>query len=300
MSAAKPTRILLAGANGQLGKAIQRISASRGVDLIALASAELDITDKARVQDSVRYHAPTHLINAAAYTAVDRAEDDSAQAYAVNRDGAANLAKAAQAHGARMLHVSTDFVFDGEKAGPYLPNDEPNPVNVYGASKLAGERAVLEATHGEALIVRTAWVYSLDGRNFLNTMLRLMNERDELKVVEDQVGTPTSTHSLAEVLLRAVNAEVSGIHHWTDAGVASWYDFAVAIGNEASQRGVLGRTPTVRPVPTSAFPTAAKRPASSTLDKNGLRAALGYSGRHWRGEMADVLGCADTVERQVR
>lgn len=292
MSSAKSTRILLTGANGQLGKAIQRNAASCGIDLVALTSRDLDITDKAGIQDTIRHHAPMHIINAAAYTAVDRAEEDSAQAYAVNRDGAANLAEAAQTIGSRMLHVSTDFVFDGEQARPYLPEDGPNPVNVYGASKWAGERAVLEAMHGEALVIRTAWVYSLDGRNFLNTMLRLMNERDELRVVEDQVGTPTSTRSLADVLLRAVEADLSGIHHWTDAGVASWYDFAAAIADEAGRSGILQQTPMIQPVSSSEFPTTAARPVSSTLDKSSLRAAAGYDGRHWRSALGEVLSRA--------
>lgn len=282
-------RILLTGANGQLGKAIQRVSTSRGVDLIALDRADLDITDKHEVANTVRRHAPTHIVNAAAYTAVDLAESNPSQAYAINCDGAAYLADAACAHGCRMLHVSTDFVFDGEQARPYTPSDVPNPINSYGASKLAGEQAVLEATQGHALIVRTAWVYSLDGRNFLNTMLRLMCEREELQVVEDQVGTPTSTNSLANVLLHAADADLSGIHHWTDAGTASWYDFSVAISEEAFAHNILSKQPAIQPVDTSAFPTAARRPSSSRLDKTSLRSALGYFGRHWRVELRDVL-----------
>lgn len=285
-------RVLLTGADGQLGKAVRQIAIEDGVDLVAFGRADLDITDRSKVEQVVRHYAPTHVINAAAYTAVDRAESGSAQAYAVNHVGAANLAKATQASGGRLLHISTDFVFDGGQARPYAPEDKPNPVNVYGASKLAGERAVLDATHGEALIVRTAWVYSLGGRNFLNTMLHLMREREELRVVEDQVGTPTSTRSLATLLLRAVGKGLSGIHHWTDAGVASWYDFAVAIADEAGRSGLLQRTPVIQPVSSSEFPTTASRPVSSTLDKGSLRAAVGYDGRHWRTELGEVLSRA--------
>lgn len=294
MSNLNASRVLLTGADGQLGKAVQRVAASNGIELAGLTRGDLDITDMRRVAEMVRHHAPTHIINAAAYTAVDQAESDSALAYAVNRDGAANLAEAGFVNGSRLLHVSTDFVFDGEQPRPYTPEDTPNPVNVYGASKLAGERAVIEATRGEAFIVRTAWVYSLDGRNFLNTMLRLMRERDELRVIEDQVGTPTSTHSLAAVLVSAVNNDLSGIHHWTDAGIASWYDFAVAIADEACKVGLLEERPIIRPVPTAEFPTAAKRPVSSTLDKSALRTALSTSCQHWRMALREVLAGAGT------
>lgn len=299
-------KLLLTGAEGQLGKAVQRLAKTRDIPIVPLSRADLDITDRAEVQEAVRHHAPSHIVNAAAYTAVDQAESEPEQAYAVNRDGAAWLAEAAQANGCRLLHISTDFVFDGEQSRPYKPEDTPNPINVYGASKLAGEQAVLDATHGEALVLRTAWVYSRDGKNFLKTMLRLMRERDELRVVEDQIGTPTCTTSLADVLLRAVDAKLSGIHHWTDAGVASWYDFAFSIQHEAVQHALLPRSVPINAIGSDAYPTPALRPSFSLLDRRSLANALDRSPLSWqqmlRGELSAIaaLETDATAEAQLK
>lgn len=289
-------RILLTGADGQLGKAIRRSAGERNAMLIPLSRKELDITDRERVREAVRHHAPSHIINAAAYTAVDRAESEPEQAYAVNRDGAAWLAEAAQANGCHLLHVSTDFVFDGKQSRAYKPEDTPNPINVYGASKLAGERAVLDTTHGQALILRTAWVYSQDGKNFLTTMLRLMRERDEIQVVEDQIGTPTSAASLADVLLRAVDANLSGTHHWTDAGVASWYDFAFAIQHEAVQYALLPRSVPIYAIGSEAYPTPALRPTLSLLDRRSLVKALDRSPTSWQQMLCMELSAIAALE----
>lgn len=291
MNAAAPIRILLAGANGQLGLDLARRAAETdGVELHARGRDTLDITDAAAVQQAVEAVRPDWVINAAAYTAVDRAESEPEAAFAVNRDGAANLARAAATQGARMLQVSTDYVFDGELGRPYRPNDTPNPINVYGESKLAGERAVDAALGDHALILRTAWVYAAHGQNFLRSMLRLMAEREELGVIEDQIGTPTSTLGLAETVLAAVRQGLTGTHHWTDAGVASWYDFAVAIRDEAHALGMDTARCRIRPISWEEYPTAARRPANSRLDKSTLREQLGRPGAPWRDALRSTLG----------
>jgi dTDP-4-dehydrorhamnose reductase len=192
--------------------------------------------------------------------------------------------------GARLLHLSTDFVFDGAKGQPYAPGDEPRPLGVYGHTKLEGERAAMRILGGQALIVRTAWVYSRHGRNFVLTMLRLMAERSEVGVVADQVGTPTWAGSLAEALwLAARRTDLSGVVHWTDAGVASWYDFAVAIQEEALAVGLLSRVATIRPLRTEEFPSHARRPAFSVLEKGASWAALGRTPPHWRVNLRRML-----------
>lgn len=273
--------ILLAGAGGQLGRALQAAAGARDLALHALERAALDITDARAVTDAVGRYRPAWIVNAAAYTAVDRAESEPARARAVNADGAANLARAAADAGARLLQVSTDFVFDGERARPYRPDDAPNPLNVYGASKLAGERAVREILGDDALVLRTAWVYSLEGPSFLTTMLRLLRGDDAVRVVEDQVGTPTSAASLADAVLAAIAHDLRGVHHWTDAGIASWYDFAVAIAARARAAGLLARPAAVVPIPAAEFPAEARRPAYSVLDKAATRAVLQLRSRPW-------------------
>ena len=263
-----------------------------GVDVRAPVRSALDIGDRAQVDAYVASLRPDVIINAAAYTAVDKAESDEAGAARVNADGARNLARAlVDWPRARLIHISTDFVFDGRACAPYAPTAAAAPLGVYGASKLAGEHAVLGTLENRAIVVRTAWVYAAYGRNFLLTMLRLMAERGEVRVVADQVGTPTAALPLAQVLWRfARQPGIAGVFHWTDAGVASWYDFAVAIAEEAAAIGLLRRAVTVVPIATDEYPTPAKRPAYSVLDKRATVAALGIRPRHWRAELRSVLG----------
>jgi dTDP-4-dehydrorhamnose reductase len=279
--------VLIAGAGGQLGQELLA-TVPESLTAVGLARADLDITDAAAVRSAVAAHQPTVIVNAAAYTAVDRAESEVELAFGVNRGGAANLAAAAQAIGARFVHVSTDFVFDGRAERPYRPDDPTGPVNVYGASKLAGERAALAAAP-DALIVRTAWVYGPGGSNFLATMLRLMRSRADVRVVADQIGTPTSTPTLAAGLWRLIGLKASGVLHLTDSGIASWYDFAVAIAEEAVAAGRLGAAPPVLPIATVDYPTPARRPAFSVLDKSATFAALGAPAPHWRVALRAVL-----------
>lgn len=280
--------VLVTGAEGQLGRELCRL-APPGYQVVGVSHRELDITCRRDVDEAIDRLAPAWVINAAAYTAVDAAEDDPDTAYAVNRDGPAHLAAAARRTGGRMAHVSTDFVFDGESWQPYRPDDWPNPLGVYGASKLAGEHAVRDALGEDAVVLRTAWVYAATGRNFVHSMLRLMRERDELAVVADQIGTPTSAAALARGIWRAVEVGATGMLHWTDAGVASWYDFAVAIKEEALAVGLLQRDVSVRPITTAEFPTRATRPAFSVLDKTATWEALGMRAEHWRVALREVL-----------
>ena len=282
-------KVLVVGAAGQLGCELSR-TVPKTIELIALTESELDITDQAVVLEWINNNRPDWIINAAAYTAVDRAEEQSELAYRVNRDGAANMALAAKQSGAKLIHISTDFVFDGCKSSPYQVDDLPNPRNVYGASKQAGDEAILSTLSGDAVIIRTAWVYSSHGQNFVKTMLRLMSERDELGIVTDQIGTPTWAHGLALMVWQVMDASLKGIYHWTDAGVASWYDFAVAIYEEAKTLGLLeGRVCTIKPIRTEDYPTPAARPASSVMDKTLTWNTLATEPDHWRVALRNML-----------
>lgn len=277
-------KALITGANGQVGQALQS-TAPPGVSLLAFGSAELDITCAEAVTALVEAERPDLIFNTAAYTAVDKAESEEARAQLVNGDAVGFLVGAAQQTGARLIHISTDFAFDGTASTPYLPDAPPSPLGAYGRSKVAGE---VEAKNG-ALVVRTAWVYGSHGHNFVRTMLRLMAERDEVRVVADQIGTPTWATSLADALWRMADSGSRGIWHYTDSGVASWYDFAVAIQEEALALGLLDRAVPVIPISTADFPTPARRPAYSVLDKSATFALLGEAAPHWRVNLRKML-----------
>jgi dTDP-4-dehydrorhamnose reductase len=282
-------KVLITGAGGQLGRELQA-TAPAGQVIAAYDSAELDVTRPELVRDVLERERPAVVINLAAYTAVDRAESEAAAAEAVNSAGAAKIAGGARQVGARLLHVSTDFVFDGAQGQPYAPEDRPNPVSVYGRTKLEGELEVTRISGGQALILRTAWLYSSHGHNFVQTMLRLMRGTAEIGVVCDQVGTPTWSRSLAEALWAAVGVPgVSGVHHWADAGVASRYDFAVAVQEEALALGLLDHAVPIRPLRTAQFPTPARRPGYCVLDTAGTVAALDCRPRHWRANLRLML-----------
>jgi dTDP-4-dehydrorhamnose reductase len=276
-------KLLIAGAGGQLGRALQaRVPV--GANVIAPPEAEFDITDPAQVAAVIAASGATHLANAAAYTAVDKAESDLEAARRINVDAVAILADAARAAGLKFVHVSTDFVFDGRSSTPYAPDAPTNPIGAYGVTKRDGELAA----GADALIVRTAWVYAAVGSNFVHTMLRLMRDRDELRVVADQIGTPTHAASLAGAIWTLAAQGATGTYHWTDAGAASWYDFAVAIQEEALARGLLTRAIPVIPIRTVDYPTPAARPNYSVLDKTTTFAITGPA-RHWRDELRDCL-----------
>ena len=276
-------KALIVGANGQLGRALQAC-APAGVELVTHDVDTLDITDGRAIEACLAETQPDFLLNAAAYTAVDKAESDEAAAYAVNATAVGLLANGARRIGARFVHVSTDFVFDGRSGSPYRPDTPTNPLGAYGRTKLAGEQEA-----GDALIVRTAWVYAPQGGNFVRTMLRLMDERPEVRVVADQIGTPTYAPGLAATLWALAGKGVTGIHHHTDSGAASWYDFAVAIQEEALAIGLLDTEVPVIPIATADFPTPARRPHYSVLDKSSTIAALGGPAPHWRVNLRTML-----------
>jgi dTDP-4-dehydrorhamnose reductase len=274
-------KILIAGSGGQLGRALQA-TAPAHVTLIAPPEAGFDITDAANVAATLAAHSPDLVINAAAYTAVDKAESEPDRARLVNATAVAHLA----AHTPALVQVSTDFVFDGTAHAPIPPDAIPAPLGVYGVTKREGEQAA--ARNARALIVRTAWVYAAEGANFVHTMLRLMRERDEVRVVADQLGTPTHATSLARALWSLIDARTTGLHHFTDAGTASWYDFAVAIQEEALALGLLPRAVPVLPIRTQDYPTPARRPAYGVLDKTATWAITGVP-NHWREELRRCL-----------
>lgn len=280
-------RIILLGGFGQLGTLIQE-SLPSGIELFAFSSADFDIRNLNQHQAIYKDLAPTTIINASAYTQVDKAESEHELAYAVNADGPANIAKSCPDN-CRIIHISTDFIFDGAKNSPYLPADQASPLSVYGASKLAGEEKLL-AVRPDSLILRTSWLYSAQGQNFMNTMLKLMKERDELSVVNDQLGTPTSAHTLAKVVWRFVaNRELKGKFHWADQGETSWFDFAVEIQQQALALGLLDKQIPLRAISTQDYPTPAQRPKYSVLDKSETYNAINFTGLNWQDELGKVL-----------
>jgi len=280
--------MITGGRNGQLYSELQRTRPD-GIELVDTGEQRLDITDAAAVKSLIEDARPDCLINAAAYTAVDKAEEDEELAFAVNDTAVGYLADALSAIDAHFIHVSTDFVFGPGQGSPYLPGANTDPISVYGKSKLAGERRLMQTCPGSALIVRTAWVYSAFGNNFVKTMLRLMKERDELGVIADQVGSPTWARSLAEALWAAAGKRSTGIMHWTGAGVASWYDFAQAIMEEGVAAGLLEGPVRVSPLRTDQYPTPAARPPYSVLETSVTRAELELPAVHWREELRSML-----------
>lgn len=281
-------KILIAGAGGQVGRELVR-SAPETATIVPCLRADLDITDERAVMACIHRHAPDAVINAAAYSAVDRAESEPELARQVNAEGPRHLALAAREVGARLLHISTDFVFDGASSVPYQADAVTHPLNVYGSTKRAGEVAVVQALPATSVILRTSWVYAAEGHNFVRSMLRLMRSNGTVRVVADQTGTPTSARSLAETIWRLIGwPQVGGIYHWTDSGTATWYDFAVAIKEEGAHLGLVSADVTVVPIATHEYATAARRPSYSVLDTGPL-VSLGIAPLHWRERLRSVL-----------
>ena len=277
-------KVLITGASGQLGSALQK-TAPAHVQIHAIDIEDVDLTDEAMLGARLAVEAPDLIINAAAYTAVDKAESEEHLARAVNSDAVRVMAQFMKMSGGKLVHVSTDFVFDGKSAQAYLPDDKCAPISVYGQTKAQGE-AHLAASD---LLVRTAWVYAAGGVNFVRTMLRLMKEREELGIVSDQIGAPTWASGLAKVIWQLIESGAEGTYHHSDAGVASWYDFAVAIAEEAEAIGLLARRPVLKPITTADYPTPAIRPAFSLLDCRKTRALLGDDAVHWRTNLRLML-----------
>jgi dTDP-4-dehydrorhamnose reductase len=282
-------RVLVLGARGQVGSAVVRFATASGCEVIAKSHSELDVTDAQAVEAGISACRPDWVVNAAAYTAVDRAEEDCERAHALNATAVEYIAGGATRVGARLLHLSTDFVFDGKSSRPYRPSDCTNPLSVYGVSKRAGEECALRSD-ARAVVLRTSWVHAAHGKNFVMTMLRLMKDRHEVRVVSDQVGSPTFATGLARGICALLHAGVPpGILHWSDLGVASWYDFAVAIQEEALARGLLARPVPVHPLATREYPTPARRPAFSVLDTSDTRAMIQGPDVHWRENLRVML-----------
>lgn len=279
--------ILVTGANGQLGQEMQRLSAVSPNNYLFTDIAELDITDAGAVRQAVEQNAVDVIVNCAAYTNVERAEEDEAAAEAINCNAVKNLAEAAAATGATLIHVSTDYVFDGTGHLPYTEEAATSPLGAYGRTKLAGEKAV-QKSGCKHLIFRTAWLYSEYGNNFLKTMLRLTGEKEHMNVVFDQVGSPTYAGDLAMTIFSIIEggyfAGNEGLYHFTNEGVCSWYDFAVeiaaAVGHDKCR---------IMPCHTSEFPTKAARPAYSVLDKTKIKTTFGVEIPHWRESMIYCL-----------
>ncbi len=284
-------KILITGAAGQVGWELQRYleKSQLASEVVALSRLELDVTNYQLVNETLKKHQPDWVINTAAYTAVDRAEDDKNLAHAINSDAVGRLAGVCKEINARLLHISTDYVFDGNSSSSYVPTDSTNPINIYGKSKLAGELQILHSLGQDTLIIRTGWVYSAHGQNFVKTMLRLMNERQKIQVIDDQVGSPTWAGELARVICLAVEKDARGLFHWTDAGVASWYDFANAILRNSRRLNILKDEIDIIPISTDEYPTKAQRPKNSVMCKRSIRSALDYRGRHWRETLKDML-----------
>lgn len=285
--------ILIAGRNGQLARCLRDLAAVRDLPSVALGRRELDLDNREGIDKIVASIAPSAIINAAAYTAVDLAESEAAKAFSINRDGAAALADVAWQMNIPLIHISTDYVFDGAKPDAYDENDIPAPLNVYGASKLAGEAAVL-AAHPLATVVRCSWLYSPYGSNFVRTMLRLCETQPIVRVVRDQLGNPTYAFDLAEALLRIAERSVTddrrataGIFHLAGQGETSWYDFAQGILLERSRRGA--RIPALEAITTEEFPTAARRPRNSRLDSSKAERVFGTRLAPWRHSLEACL-----------
>ncbi|WP_242110723.1 dTDP-4-dehydrorhamnose reductase [Luteimonas aquatica] len=292
-------KILLFGANGQVGTELRRSLAPLGEVVATTRSGELpgggrceaaDFDRPAELAAIVDRVEPDVVVNAAAYTAVDRAEQDAEAAFRANAQAPGAIAAACARRGLPLVHYSTDYVFDGTATRPYREDDPTSPLGVYGASKLAGEQAI-QTSGARHLILRTAWVYAAHGKNFLLTMLRLAKERDELRVVADQVGTPTSAVLIADVTARALaRPSFQGVHHLTAAGETTWHGFAEAIVAGAAAAGMLGKAPTVTPIATAEYPTPARRPAYSRLECAPLESALTLQLPQWQQDLARVMG----------
>ena len=284
-------KILMLGAGGQVGHELRRHSWPADTILTALDRGGLDITRREAVIGTIAGERPDIVVNAAAYTAVDRAEIERDAAWAINRDGPGHIAAACREAGIKLIHISTDYVFDGTKSSPYRENDPVNPLGVYGASKEAGERAVREALR-EHVILRTAWVYSAHGHNFVKTMLRLAGERPVLRVVADQTGSPTGAADIAGAIARiaqhiAAGNPAWGTCHFAGAGAVTWHGFAEAIFELAQPW--RGPPPRVEAIATADYPTPAQRPANSVLDCARIAAAFGITPRPWREALAEVI-----------
>ena len=293
-------KVLVTGANGQLGNALQKAGRiffeSHLLELIALTRAEFDLLQLGNIATVLDGFLPDVIINAAAYTAVDSAETETELAQIINAEAVKKIAIWCQNHKKILIHISTDFVFDGKKSSPYDINDPTNPIGVYGKTKQQGEAFALKECEA-AYVVRTGWVYSEHGANFVKTILRLASEREHLGVVADQIGTPTYALHLAEMIWQLLlKKPQQKLWHFSDAGVASWYDFAVTIVQEAEILGLLTRKPVIKPITTLDYPTPAHRPAFSVLNKKNTWSELNITPVHWQAALSKMLTALNSAK----
>lgn len=286
-------KVLITGGNGQLGYELQRTiptsTKQEKYSCISTDVADLDITDANAVKTYITDIKPDIIINSAAYTAVDKAEEEKDLAIAINTTGAANLAQACKDNTIRLIQVSTDFVFDGKACTPYPVDAPTNPDGYYGLTKRDGDLRVQEILGDKAFIIRTSWLYSANGNNFVKIMLKFMKERESLGIIADQIGTPTWANSLAQAIWQAIEKNITGIYHWSDAGVASWYDFAYAIMEEGVTLGLLDKEIEINPITTADYPTPASRPCYSVMDKTSTWQALEMKSEHWRVALRQMM-----------
>lgn len=288
-------KILITGAKGQVGTDLVLEAKKRDHQVYGFTSSELDITDKNVVSNTINSIKPDVVINAAAYTAVDKAETEKKCAYAVNENGVKNLAEACKALDIPLLHISTDYVFDGDKKEPYVETDIPDPASVYGASKLAGEIALQKTWH-KHIILRVSWVFGAHGNNFVKTMLRVAASRAELSVVDDQLGAPTSSMAISRVFLKILASDRFGeekfpwgLYHYSGAPAVSWYAFAIEIFERAESQKLIESSPLVHPITTKEYPTPAARPANSVLNFDHIGDTLAIDACDWQADLNYVL-----------
>ncbi len=292
-------KILLTGSEGQLGRALISYKPNN-FELIAKSKKDLDITNDQECITTISKEKPKWVINASAYTLVDQAEINHQAAFSVNSNGIKNLAKAMKKLGGNLLHFSTDFVFSGNQSKPYTPDQKANPINIYGKSKARGENALQESLNktNQGIILRTSWLIGSVGRNFALTILKSHKEQENISVVCDQIGSPTSTSSLARASWKLIqlkesasinNIQIPNIYHYSDAGIASWYDLAIAIGEISEELGLIKKAAKVIPIPSSCYPTKALRPTFSVLDCSSTYQLLGLEPLHWRSSLYELL-----------
>ncbi|MFN2457944.1 MAG: dTDP-4-dehydrorhamnose reductase [Chitinophagaceae bacterium] len=278
-------QILVTGANGQLGRELQQLSENHSYFKFYFFSRnDLDITNTEAIKAAFSKVKPDHCINCAAYTTVDKAETETEQAYAINTKAVKDLALISAEHRTNFIHISTDYVFDGTATNPYKEDDVTNPINVYGASKRLGEIEALKA-NGQSIVIRTSWLYSVYGNNFVKTMHRLMQTRSDINVVADQYGSPTNAADLAQIVLTILQSQTltSGIYHFSNEGSISWYDFATEI------KKIIGSSCNIHPITTEQYPTAAKRPKYSVLEKEKIQQVFGIQIKSWQESLKTCL-----------
>ena len=278
-------KLVVIGKSGQLAWEIARLVP----EAMCLGRDDIDITSGEDIAAKLGLINPDAVINASAYTAVDKAESDEENAYLLNQTAVANLAQYCKSNNVFFVHVSTDYVFNGEKGSPYTVDDAIEPQGMYGKTKAAGEAEVTSVLPEASAILRTSWVYSSHGNNFVKTMLRLMAEKPQLGVIDDQIGSPTWAKGLARACVEAASHRTAGVYHWSDEGVCSWYDFAIAIQQLGLEKGLLQQAVPVKPIPSSAYPTPAKRPHYSVLDKTLTRETFTSPLNHWREQLSAMM-----------